>query len=133
MLFLIVGNNNLPNTAAQYVWEGWGGGAPPTTVVPSPAPAQRSSSSGQTPPPQNPHTKPRYAFSAACTVLGLLAFSTLIGSAASLATNWDATNTARTEQLDEMSHYMRYRKVPKETQDAILSYLDYTWTSHQST
>jgi len=90
-LTLIVGNNNLPNTPAQY------------------------------------------GFSAVCTVLGLLAFSTLIGSAASLATNWDATNTARTEQLDEMSNYMRYRKVPKDTQDAILSYLDYTWTSHQST
>jgi CRP-like cAMP-binding protein len=77
----------------------------------------------------NPKSQIEVAFTTAMTVVGLMMYSLIIGSASSALANMDSTATQRRQTLDKVSAYMRSRKVPAFFQRIIVDFYQHMWTT----
>ena len=68
-----------------------------------------------------------YAFAACMLVVGMAAFSIIIGSMSALLTNMDAEKLERQKELDFVNRYLQVRKVNPELQRQITDYYEYIW------
>jgi CRP-like cAMP-binding protein len=80
----------------------------------------------------HPSSNGQYAFCIFASSFGLLAFSCIIGSLASVLTSMDALANNKKDQLDAIQSYLRYRRVDPELRMRIHGYYKYLWDSGQS-
>lgn len=66
------------------------------------------------------------------TVVGLMMYSVIIGSAATALQEMDVGATQRRQKLDEITNYMRARKVPSFFQKIIKDYYSHRWSEPQA-
>lgn len=67
-------------------------------------------------------------FTILMTIVGLLVYSIIIGSASSALANMDSTASMRRQTLDKINEYLRYRRVPGFFQKIILDFYEHMWT-----
>jgi len=77
----------------------------------------------------NPKSQYEVAFTTGVTIVGLMMYSLIIGSASSALANMDSTATQRRQTLDKVSSYMRSRKVPAFFQRIIVDFYQHMWTT----
>ena len=77
----------------------------------------------------NPKSQIEVAFTTVVTIVGLMMYSLIIGSASSALANMDSTATQRRQTLDKVSAYMRSRKVPAFFQRIIVDFYQHMWTT----
>jgi hypothetical protein len=68
-----------------------------------------------------------YIFTSAMLMVGMVAFSTIIGSMSALMTNSDAEQLERQKELDFVNRYLIARRVKPELQRQITDYYEYIW------
>eukprot|EP00753_Platysulcus_tardus_P010889 PLAT3132.1.p1 GENE.PLAT3132.1~~PLAT3132.1.p1 ORF type:complete len:918 (+),score=369.32 PLAT3132.1:19-2772(+) len=77
----------------------------------------------------SPVTDIEIMFTTGMTLVGLILYSVIIGSASSALANMDSTSTRRKQTLDRVTEYLRYRNVPQFFQKIIKDYYDHLWAS----
>ncbi|TYZ69169.1 hypothetical protein PybrP1_012166 [[Pythium] brassicae (nom. inval.)] len=77
----------------------------------------------------SPSTSTEKLFTALMLFVGIVINASIIGSAANLLSNLDKAAIARKNQMDGISEYMRFKKVPLPLQDKIRRFYDYALTS----
>ena len=75
-----------------------------------------------------PNTDQEVIFTIGMTIVGLLVYSIIIGSASSALANMDSTASLRRQTLDKINEYLRYRRVPSFFQKIILDFYEHTWS-----
>jgi hypothetical protein len=79
-----------------------------------------------------PQSNRQYIFTIFALSFGLLTFSCIIGSLASMLTSMDALANNKKDQLDAIQSYLRFRRVDPELRMRIHGYYKYLWDSGQS-
>jgi potassium voltage-gated channel Eag-related subfamily H protein 7 len=79
-----------------------------------------------------PQSNRQFIFTIFALSFGLLTFSCIIGSLASMLTSMDALANNKKDQLDAIQSYLRYRRVDPELRMRIHGYYKYLWDSGQS-
>lgn len=77
----------------------------------------------------SPKTIDEVLFTSVTTVIGLLMYSIIIGSASSALQNMDSAGAERRRTLDKVTDYLRFRKVPQFFQKIIVEYYEHLWTN----
>jgi CRP-like cAMP-binding protein len=79
-----------------------------------------------------PRSNQQYVFSFSMSVLGIMIFSSIIGSLSSMMQSMDSLANTKKDQLDAIISYLRFRKVSNELTMNIHGYYKYLWNSGQS-
>jgi CRP-like cAMP-binding protein len=79
-----------------------------------------------------PASQTQRFFTIASLIVGVCIFSLIIGAASSLLVTLDAHAAARQEQIDSITHFMVFRKVPRDLQRKVVEYYDFLWVTGQS-
>ena len=81
-----------------------------------------------------PGTDPEVAFTTLMTIIGLLMYSAIIGSASSLVQTLDSEKATQDEKIDRINIYFRAKHVPDSFQRAIVAYYHHKFDtpSHES-
>jgi CRP-like cAMP-binding protein len=80
-----------------------------------------------------PYTELEVVFATSLLLLGVMIIALFIGSLTSIVADADYLANKKKEQIQSVMSYMKYRQVPRPLQSKIVSYLNYLWTSAQST
>jgi CRP-like cAMP-binding protein len=80
-----------------------------------------------------PFTELEVLFTTGLLLLGVMVIALFIGSLTSIVADADYLANKKKEQIQSVMSYMKYRQVPRPLQSKIVSYLNYLWTSAQST
>lgn len=75
-----------------------------------------------------PKSNMEIVFTVSMTIIGLMMYSVIIGSAASALQEMDTASTERRQKLDMVTNYLRSRKVPAFMQKIIKDYYNHMWT-----
>eukprot|EP00948_MAST-09A_sp_MAST-9A-sp1_P002039 g2039.t1 len=75
----------------------------------------------------SPKTDTELLFTSISTVIGLIMYSVIIGSASSALQNMDSASKERREFMDRLNDSLRYNKVPPFFQKIIVEYFDHKW------
>ena len=81
---------------------------------------------------EEPETLGEIRFAVITLVIGILGLSVVIGLATVLATDFDVVGRKKTEQLDSLMVYLRYRRVPNKLKNEIIGFVEYLWSSGQA-
>ena len=80
----------------------------------------------------DPVNKAEYMVTIVFSLLGMLVFAVIIGSASSLIASLDSEGEARLNQMNAVNYYMSFRGVPDWMQDRVRAYYEYLWVSGQA-
>jgi CRP-like cAMP-binding protein len=75
-----------------------------------------------------PKSNMEIMFTVSMTIIGLMMYSVIIGSAASALQEMDTASTERRQKLDEVTNYLRGRKVPTFFQKIIKDFYKHMWS-----
>ncbi len=75
-----------------------------------------------------PKSNMEIVFTVSMTIIGLMMYSVIIGSAASALQEMDTASTERRQKLDEITNYLRGRKVPTFFQKIIKDFYNHMWS-----
>ena len=75
-----------------------------------------------------PKSNMEIVFTVSMTIIGLMMYSVVIGSAASALQEMDTASTERRQKLDEITNYLRSRKVPTFFQKIIKDFYSHMWS-----
>ena len=78
-----------------------------------------------------PKSNMEIVFTVSMTIIGLMMYSVIIGSAASALQEMDTASTERRQKLDEITNYLRGRKVPSFFQKIIKDFYNHMWSVHR--
>jgi CRP-like cAMP-binding protein len=79
-----------------------------------------------------PETKAQLLFSIFMSMIGIVVFSTVIGSLSAVLSNLDSGAAAKQDQLDSVNAYLSFRRVNPELKIRIRGFYKYLWHSGQS-
>jgi Ca2+-binding EF-hand superfamily protein len=80
----------------------------------------------------SPETNPQFIFAVVMSLIGIIVFSTVIGSLSAVLSNLDSAAAAKQDQLDSVNAYLSYRKVSNDLKLRIRAFYKYLWQSGQS-
>jgi hypothetical protein len=80
----------------------------------------------------NPETNAQLSLCIMMSMVGIVVFSTVIGSLSAVLSNLDSAAAAKQEQLDTVNAYLSYRKVNPDLKLRIRGFYKYLWESGQS-
>jgi CRP-like cAMP-binding protein len=80
-----------------------------------------------------PRTNKQYVFAVAVALVGMVVFSTIIGSLSAVITEMDALSSARQDQLDAINSFMESRRIDADLRLRIRDYYKYLWGTGHST
>jgi len=81
---------------------------------------------------QGPTAMNEYQFGILGLVISFVVNAAIIGIATNVVSQMDTTAVAQKEQIDAVSDYLRYRRVPLKLYNKIISYYSYLWEIGQS-
>jgi hypothetical protein len=80
----------------------------------------------------SPETNTQMMFSIFMSMIGIVVFSTVIGSLSAVLSNLDTGAAAKQDQLDSVNAYLTFRRVNPALKLRIRSFYKYLWDSGQS-
>jgi hypothetical protein len=80
-----------------------------------------------------PESNNQLMFSISMSMIGIVVFSTVIGSLSAVLSNLDSAAAAKQDQLDSVNSYLSYRKIDPDLKLRIRGFYKYLWASGQST
>jgi len=80
-----------------------------------------------------PHRNVEYVFSMGVILLGASMYAFVIGSIASLVSRIDGGKAAFWDRVENVSAYLRARRVPPEINAHVRSYYEYVWATYRGT
>jgi hypothetical protein len=79
-----------------------------------------------------PETNAQFVFAVVMSLIGIIVFSTVIGSLSAVLSNLDSAAATKQDQLDSVNAYLSYRKVSNDLKLRIRAFYKYLWQSGQS-
>lgn len=80
-----------------------------------------------------PHRNVEYVFAIGVILLGASMYAFVIGSIASLVSRIDGGKAAFWDRVENVSQYLRARRVPPEINAHVRSYYEYVWATYRGT
>ena len=68
-------------------------------------------------------------FAIVCTIIGVLVYAFIVGTAAGLLSEMNALAVEKKEKMDFINKYMMVKKLPRKLQDKVRAYYDYVFAS----